>query len=354
MRNSTELQSRQASDQIQTINTKLKTANGVKRRELQAALDATQSRLDVLQAGLATIGQLVEFLQAFTGHENGDLASSIDDLERTVPDVTSPAAIASQTQPLSLPLPSKPGDSGILALSSEVTALGRKLRILDDEIHRTSNLRQSSDALRNPLLASLNKRLPAVAVNSLQSNDLAELQQQKVRLDELAALVKALSPALIALDKQRVLLGAYTSHLNTWRAAAIVEYRKTWMDVIERLVGAGLVIVALVVIGAVMRRVTRRQMGDSDRRHIILVIQRVVLWVAIVVVAAFAFASDVTSLATFLGLVAAGIAVALQNVIVAALGYFVRGQARYKNRRSARDLWIHRRCDRHRLAAISA
>lgn len=77
LRNSTELQSRQASDQIQTINTKLKTANGVKRRELQAALDATQSRLDVLQAGLATIGQLVEFLQAFTGHENGDLASRL-------------------------------------------------------------------------------------------------------------------------------------------------------------------------------------------------------------------------------------------------------------------------------------
>ena len=64
-------------------------------------------------------------------------------------------------------------------------------------------------------------------------------------------------------------------------------------------------------------------MRDTERRHIILVIQRVVVWAAIAFIAAFAFASDFTSLATFFGLLAAGIAVALQNVIVAALGYFV-------------------------------
>lgn len=82
-------------------------------------------------------------------------------------------------------------------------------------------------------------------------------------------------------------------------------------------------IAALVILGAVIRKVTRRHMGDTERRHVTLVIQRVVLWVTIVFITAFAFASDFTSLATFLGLLAAGIAVALQNVIVAALGYFV-------------------------------
>ncbi len=64
-------------------------------------------------------------------------------------------------------------------------------------------------------------------------------------------------------------------------------------------------------------------MHDTERRHIILVIQRVVVWFTIVVVAAFAFASDLTSSATFFGLLAAGVAVALQSVIIAALGYFL-------------------------------
>ena len=323
LENNAELGEQQATEEIEAIQKKLQTARGAEGRKLQAALDATQSRLDVLQAGLATLRQLVEFVRAFAGHETGDLASSIDDLARTVPDVSSPTAVVSQTQNSAPSLPTKPGDSGILALSSEVSALGRKLGLLDDDILRTDKLRQSSDDLRAPLLPSMVKRFQASAGNDLQTNDLRELQQQKARLDELAALVKVLSPAIVALDKQSVLLAAYTSHLKAWHAAVITEDKKTWKALISRLVGAAVLIGALVMIGAVVRRATRRHVHDADRRHIILVIQRVVLWFTIVVVAAFAFASDLTSSATFFGLLAAGVAVALQSVIIAALGYFL-------------------------------
>src|SRR5271166_1109579 len=219
LENNTELQSRQAREEIEAINKEIKTADGAHLGELQAALDATQSRLDVLQAGLITLRQLVEFMQAFTSRETGDLASTIEDLARTVPDVTSPTTVASQTQVSAPSLSAKSGDSGILALSSEVSALGRKLGILDDEIRRTDTLRQSSEQLRDPLLAVINKRLPALAENALQGSDPAELQRQKTRLDELAALLKTLSPAIVALDKQGVLLAAYTSRLKGWRAA---------------------------------------------------------------------------------------------------------------------------------------
>lgn len=319
----TELQRRQASEEIEVIKKKLETAAGADRGELQAALDATQSRLDVLQAGLVTLRQSIEFVQAFTRRETGDLASSIEDLARTVPAVTSPTTVTSQPQNSTATLPAKSGASGILSLGSEVSALSRKISILDDEIRHTENLRQFSDELRSPLVASINKRLPAVAENALQVNDLTELQQQKTRLDELAALLKTLSPAIVALDKQRLLLAAYTSHLKSWRATVIVEDKKTWKNLISRLLGAAAVIGALLIIGAVVRRVTRRYMRDTERRHIALVIQRVVLWSTIVAVAGFAFASDLTSLATFFGLLAAGVAVALQSVILSAVGYFV-------------------------------
>ena len=323
LEDNTESQRRQASEEIEAINKNIKTAHGAHRRELQAALDATQSRLDVLQAGLATLRQLVEFMQAFTSRETGDLASTIDDLARTVPDVTSPTTVTSPTQASAPFLSAKSGDSGILALSSEVSALGRKISILDDETRRTDALSQSSDELRNPLLAAINKRLPVLAENALQASDPADLQRQKARLDELAAMVKTLSPAIVALDKQRVLLASYTSRLKAWRAAVIAEDKKTWRNLISRLLGAALVIGALVITGAIVRRVTRRHMHDADGRHIALVIQRVVLWSTIVAVAAFAFASDFTSLATFFGLLAAGVAVALQSVILSAVGYFV-------------------------------
>jgi small-conductance mechanosensitive channel len=120
-----------------------------------------------------------------------------------------------------------------------------------------------------------------------------------------------------------MLLAAYTTHLKSWRAAVIAQDDKTWRSLISRLLGAAGLIAALVLIGALVRTLTRRHMRDTDRRHIVLVIQRVVLWSGIVVIAAFAFASDLTSLATFFGLLAAGVAVALQSFILSAVGYFI-------------------------------
>jgi len=318
-----ELGARQASQQIGEIKKKLLTAHGADRRKLQAALEATQSRLDVLQAGLGSLQDLVEFVRTAGGHGKGDLISSIEDLARTVPDVTSPSTIAAPRANSDVASVLKPQGSGILGLTSEVSALGRKLRILDDEILQTDNLRQSSQGLRNPMLAYIDKRFSITANNDLQASDLQALQQQKAQLDALRVMVKALAPAIVALDKQNVLLAAYTSHLKNWRAAVVNEDDKTWKNLILRLAGVAVVVGALVIIGALARRAIRRHVRDADRRHIILVIQRLALWFVIVVVTAFAFASDWTSLAAFFGLLTAGVAVALQSLITAAVGYFV-------------------------------
>lgn len=323
LENNTELAARQASQQIEEIKKKLLTARGADRRKLQIALDATQSRLDLLQAGLASLRELVEFVRTAGGHGTGDLTSRIEDLARTVLDVTSPSAMPAPMPNSDVASVIKPQGSGILGLSSEVSAIGRKLRILDDEIRQTDNLRQSSQGLRNPMLAYIDKRFSTTANSDLQASDLQALQQQKAQLDALRVMVRALAPAIVALDKQNVLLGAYTSHLKSWRAAVVSEHDKVWKNLILRLVGVAVVIGALVIIGTLARRATRRHVRDADRRHIMLVIQRVVLWFTIVLVTAFAFASDWTSLATFFGLVTAGVAVALQSVILCAVGYFV-------------------------------
>jgi Mechanosensitive ion channel len=290
---------------------------------LQAALDAAQSRITVLQAGSATLQQLVEFVRGFGVHGAGDLASSIDDLVRTVPDVSDPTAVPSQSQASELRSVAKPIGPGIISLSSEVSALGRNLRVLEEEIGRTDTLKQSSDALRAPLLDSITKHFAKDVESNLQPGDLGALQEQRTRLDELTASVKALAPAIIALDKQRVLLDAYRSHLKSWRAAVVRTNEKAWRELGLRLAGVAVVIGALVTIGAIARRATRRHVHDPERRHLnvgdpegrALVHHRHCRSVRICI--------RPELLATFFGLLTAGLAVALQSFIVSAVGYFV-------------------------------
>ncbi len=322
LENNADLASRQASQEIETIKEKLATAHGAERQTLQASLDVTQRRLDLLRAGTASLRELVEFVQA-TGGRQTDLVSSIEDLARTVPEVISLTAARSQIQNSEVVSLAKPRDYGILGLSSEVSALGRKLRILDDEIGRTDKLRQSSDALRNPLVAYANQRFPVGTENYLQTSDLGVLQQQKAEPDALIAVAKTLAPAMVALDKQNVLLAAYIKRLRTWRATVENENAKTWKSLILRVVDVAVVIGALLLIGAALRGLTERHVRDAERRHVIRVIERVVPWVMIVLVAALSFTSDLTSLATFFGLLTAGVAIALQSVILSALGYFL-------------------------------
>ena len=323
LENNANLATRQASQEIDDIKKELLTARGSDRGKLQAALDASQSRLDLLQAGLSSLQELVEFVRASGSRQTGDLQSSIDDLAQTVPEITNPTAARPQVPSYDVASIAKPRDSGILGLSSEVSTLGRKLRILDEEIGQTDKLRQSTEDLRSPLLAYVTKRLPAGADNYLQATDLRVLQQQKAQVDALKIMAKALAPAIVALDKRNVLLAAYSSHLKNWRAAVVSEDKKAWKDLVLRLVGVAVVIGALVVIGTAARRFTDRHVRDAERRHVFRVIARVVLWFTIVLVVAFSFASDLTSLATFFGLLTAGVAVALQSVIVSALGYFM-------------------------------
>lgn len=71
-----------------------------------------------------------------------------------------------------------------------------------------------------------------------------------------------------------------------------------------------------------MRRVANR-VHDANRRSILLLSQRLLIWAAIALVGIFAFSADFNSMATFFGLLTAGTAVALQSIIVAALGYWV-------------------------------
>ena len=177
--------------------------------------------------------------------------------------------------------------------------------------------------LRIPMTGVITRLIQSAATSDLQTSDLSLLRQHKSHLDALALNLKGLSPAIVALDKQKALLAEYKSHLLPWQAAVASQYRQAWKKLVVRLLIITLIICLLIGIGEVSRRLALRRVQDPNRRRIIGMVHRLLTLLAIAVVALFGVASDLRSLATYFGLITAGVAVALQNVILASLGYLL-------------------------------
>jgi small-conductance mechanosensitive channel len=259
----------------------------------------------------------------------GGLLSQIQELERTVPAAAKP--IPGQNQPVEnatsanvLPSNRKPESVGILALISDLVALSRKMHTIDESTQLTNSLAQASKDLRSPLGASLRemaKRGDQLA-NEPPAAQPATLAQQRSELDTLTTQFKLGSDVVLPLVKQRILLDLYKRNLANWRNAVKTQYTAQLKGLVVRLVVLALVLGAVIVASQLWSKALFRYVQDARRRYQLLLVRRIVLWCVVAVILAFAFATELGSLATFAGLLTAGVAVALQNVILSIAGYF--------------------------------
>jgi hypothetical protein len=327
LKNRNDQVAQQTSEDIGKLNQKIASAREAERKKLKAALDDVQSRVELLQAVSQAVNDLIQFVQTARTAQanNATLDLTIDDLAQSIPELSSPAA------PLSK-LPAQDSDSrtsnswqetGLLGLSSEVSALNRKLRVVDEKIRLTDNFSFSAKNMRTPMSDFITGVLQRAVTSNLRTTNLSLLREQKSQLDALTLELKGFSPAILALDKQKALLEEYESHLLPWRTAVAKQYRQAWKQLIIRLLIVVMIVGLLFAMGEISRRLALGRIQDPNRRRVISMVHRLLTSFAIAIVALFSVASDLSSLATYFGLLTAGIAVALQNVILASLGYLV-------------------------------
>ena len=239
LKNQNDQGTQQTSADIAKLNEKIASAREADRKKLKAALDDAQSRLELLQAVSQGVNDLILFVQtARTAQDNtATLDLTIDDLAQSIPELSSPAI------PLSK-LPTQNADSktsngwretGLLGLGSEVSALEHKRRVVDEKIRLTDNFLLSAKNIRTPMSGFITRVLQRAATSNLQTSDLSLLREQKSQLDALTFELKAFSPAIVALDKQKALLEEYESHLQPWRTAIAIQYREAWKRLVVRL-----------------------------------------------------------------------------------------------------------------------
>ena len=314
--------SQQTMKEIKDLDKRLKSANGADRRKLEAAGEDAQTRLHLLDAVAQGVNDLVEFVQSPSEAQaqSGHLDSTIADLAQSIPEMNGesvPSATARLQEANSRVASSH---AGIIALASDVSAMNRKLHVVNDKIGLTNNLTLSAKNLRIPLAAFIDRLIESVAIIDLQTGDLPSLREQKSRLDALTLELKGLSPAIVALDKQKVLLADYKSNVLRLRTEIAGQYRQAWKKLVIRLLVVALIIGLLIAIGHVSRRLALRRVQDPNRQRLIGMIHQFSTLFAIAVVILFVLASDLKSVATYLGLLSAGLLLALQNVILASLG----------------------------------
>ena len=320
---------RQSQREIDRLRERLTSAPPGKRRALQAALDEVESEQELFQARRDTLRNMLQFATGTvtSGLGSSSLLSQVEELGRTVPaagskDADTRSAQASSTAPATRD--HKETVPGILSLATELFSLRRKIRALDDNLKQTDALAEASKNLSAPLVArirELTQRGDELA-GQPDSQDPAVLAQQSKELDALTTQFKQFSASLLPLGKQSILLDVYKRSATNWRNAVESQYQAELKGLVLRLLGLGVILGVVLGVSELWRRATFRYVTDSRRRYQFLLIRRIVLWSLVAIIVATAFASELGAITTFAGLLTAGIAVALQNVILSIAGYF--------------------------------
>jgi hypothetical protein len=327
LKNRNDQVNQQTSANIGKLTEKIASARATDRKKLKAALDNAQSRLELSQAVSQAVNDLIQFVQTTrTVQANtASLGLSIDDLAQSIPEIRSPATPLSKlpAQDADFRISNSWRETGLLGLGSEVSTLSGKLRVVDEKIRLTDNFLLSVKDIRTPMSGFITRVLQRAATGNLQTSNLSLLREQKSHLDALTLELKTFSPAIVALDKQKALLEEYQSHLLPWRTAVATQYMQAAKKLAIHLLIVALIVGLLFGMGEISRRLALGRIQDPNRRRVISMVHRLLTLFAIAVVALFSVASDLSSLATYFGLLTAGVAVALQNVILASLGYLV-------------------------------
>ena len=312
----------QANKEIKDLDKRLNSAHGADRRKLKAAREDAQTRLHLLDAVAESLNDLVEFVQnpSEAQAQSGHLDSTIADLAQLIPEMKGEAALSATAHLPEANSRIASSDAGILALVSDVTAMKRKVGVVDEKMRLTNNLALSAENLRIPLAAFVTRLIQSVAIIDFETSDLPSLREQKSDLDAVTLELKGLSPAIVALDKQKVLLAEYKSNVLRLRTEVAGQYKQAWKNLAIRLLVVVLIIGLLLAIGQVSRRLALRRAQDPNRQRLIAMIHQFSTLFAIAVVILFVLASDLKSVATYFGILSAGLLLALQNVILASLG----------------------------------
>lgn len=355
--------------ELETINKRIATARAKERPALASQRDTLQGQIALAQVLQSNLQQLSSFANS-TDAANGvatELTTKLGALQRTIPTTTTlaestankptgkAAATSSQIQ---LPAFGDGRGEGLVGQIGQMIHLVGSLRSLDRLQDEATHLQTSTVRLRAPLLAALRSTLqqgqvelantskttnaggqganpgpnnaasgstpsPNLALRAANPTASQQTSAQRQRAtDQLVRRFKRLSDATIPLSQELILMDQSQANLKQLQDSVDNEYDKILRSVLLRVATLLIALGLIWLFSELWRRATFRYIHDARRRRQFLVLRRVITGFCMFVVVLLGFVSDFSSLATYAGLITAGVAVALQTVILSVAAYF--------------------------------
>lgn len=311
------------------LDAQLRRARGPKTRASLAAqrsgLVAALQLVQQIEANLEQLRRFQESAIASQGKPPKGLRAQLKALESSVPELATGEGAGAHAPPTAAPKSAsanfQPQSAGIVPLIGQWYALHGNRVQLQGAIDDTSTLETRLTTLRSRLLATV-RGVVGSGMASIASGSTSQLATQRPTIEAATAELRELSSVVLPLDEQALVLSSAQTTLEDWRNTLAAQ-QSSAVRYLGIRVGILLAWVAAVLIVAeIWRRVTFRYLADARRRRPFLMLRRVVLGLALILVIVFNLVSQVGSIATYAGLLTAGLAVALQNVILAVVAYF--------------------------------
>jgi small-conductance mechanosensitive channel len=326
--------------EMDSVRRSLATAPARARSDLNAKLLELQGELAMVKAQknlLDTMSQFVYENDARRANVSA-LKARIDAIAATIPAASStaaatplPAAASGGSSTAAPPAATRavsaaaPRTLGLWDLFAAALNLSQKLTNIDAVDQRTMALQETFRKMRtapNEELQRLSAQSDQLATAADSANGTA-LKSLRDQFDTLAWLFTQTSAIAIPLSKMSVLLSQYRDNLDKWRTSVKRQYHEV-LGVLRTRLAILLGALSAVIAGSELwRRAVLRYVHEPRHRNRLLLIRRIVTWVLILLILSLTFITRLSSFATFAGLLTAGLAVAMQSVLVSLVGYFI-------------------------------
>lgn len=286
--------------QVAQLREQLSNARGVQRQQLEGELKlalAQQELLDTIQAN---------FNAAASGGGMG-FSAKIGNLQRSVPEMLeeNPAPASAEGDSKLSHTPSSA--TGLLSLSGSLFTIARKQRELKELISHSEQLETHGREMLEHLRAEL---------DGLAAPDAAGSVVQRL------ADFKQIAGVVAPLAETNVWITSGKNALKDWDRSLGGQFLTVLRQFGLRVLVLAMTLAIPLVLGEVAERAINRYLADPKRLRQAHTARRLLVGIAVFFILLMNFISDFTSFVTFAGFITAGLAVALQGVLLSLVAHF--------------------------------